>query len=158
MKNARVRLRRAGPGDAAAIAEHNLILSVETETRRLDPATVRCGVEAVLSDPAKGFYVLAESGGRIAGQCMVTFEWSDWRCGYFWWIQSVFVQEAYRRTGVFSRIFEAIDREARKRPDVVGIRLYADRDNLAALEAYRSLGLRTTRYLLLERDYTDEGR
>ncbi len=151
-------LRRAGPEDAKAIAENNRATAWETEGRELDPATAQAGVDAVLADPCRGFYLVLEEEGRILGQCMVTYEWSDWRCGFFWWIQSVYVQEGARRRGIFGRLYRHVEEEARARSDVTGLRLYVDADNLTAQEAYRAAGMREARYVMFEVDFTLESK
>jgi ribosomal protein S18 acetylase RimI-like enzyme len=148
-----VNLRPAGAGDAAAIAAHNIAMAQETEGRALDPATVRAGVEAVLADPKRGFYLVAEAGGEVVGQAMVTYEWSDWRNGDFWWVQSVYVAPAFRRQGVFTRIFVAIEAAARARPGVVGLRLYVEKENTAAQETYRCLGMARSDYVFFEHEF-----
>ncbi|MFO0852582.1 MAG: GNAT family N-acetyltransferase [Gemmataceae bacterium] len=98
-------IRRATPADAATVARFNAALAWESEGKRLTPEVLARGVGKVLADPAKGFYTLAERGGEVVGQVMVTFEWSDWRDGWYWWIQSVYVVEAARRGGVFRALF-----------------------------------------------------
>jgi len=149
-------LRRANPADAGIITENNRATAWETEGRELDPGIARRGVVAVLNDPSRGFYLVAEESGAIVGQCMVTFEWSDWRCGFFWWIQSVYVRKDCRHRGIFSRIYRAVEEEARAREDVVGLRLYVDAENLAAREAYRFVGMHEARYVMCELDFTLE--
>lgn len=151
-------LRYAGQEDAETIAENNRATAWETEGRELDPATARAGADAVLVDPSRGFYLVAEEDGRILGQCMVTYEWSDWRCGVFWWIQSVYVRKDARRRGIFRRIYRYVEEEARARPDVAGLRLYVDADNLTAQEAYRTAGMREARYVMFEVDFTLESK
>ena len=94
-------IRRADPRDAAAIAEFNRRMAWETEHKHLDPAVLDRGVGRVFTDPARGFYLVAEAAGEVVGQLMVTYEWSDWRDGWFWWVQSVYVREDRRRHGVF---------------------------------------------------------
>jgi len=148
-----MRLRPAAPDDAGVIAAHNIAMAMETEGRALDPATVRAGVEAVFADPRRGFYLLAEAGGEVVGQAMVTYEWSDWRNGDFWWIQSVYVAPAFRRQGVFTRIFAAVEAAARERPGVVGLRLYVEKENTAAQETYQRLGMARSDYVFFEQEF-----
>src|SRR5947209_5637021 len=104
-------------------------LAFETEHRQLDQSRVAAGVLALLSDPAKGIYFVAETGGTFAGQLLITYEWSDWRNGNFWWIQSVYVVKTVRQRGVFRALFEHIHELARARKDVCGLRLYMETDN-----------------------------
>ena len=101
--NDAIRIRRALPADAGFIVASNAAMARESEGRGLAVDALGLGVGAVLGDDALGFYVVAEVDGRLAGQLMVTFEWSDWRNGMFWWIQSVYVRPEYRRRGVIGR-------------------------------------------------------
>ncbi|WP_067052811.1 GNAT family N-acetyltransferase [Methanofollis ethanolicus] len=146
-------LRRAVMADAGIIAAYNIAMAEGTEGKALDPATVGAGVEALLADPAKGFYLVAEMGGRVVGQAMITYEWSDWRNGSFWWVQSVYVHPDVRRQGIFTGIFREIEREARELSGVVGLRLYVDAENLRAQETYRHLGMDESNYLIFEREF-----
>ncbi|WP_342677575.1 GNAT family N-acetyltransferase [Methanofollis sp. UBA420] len=146
-------LRRAVLTDAGIIAAYNIAMAEETEGKALGPTTVRTGVEALLADPAKGFYLVAEMGGRVVGQAMITYEWSDWRNGSFWWVQSVYVHPDVRRQGIFAGIFREIEREARELSGVVGLRLYVDAENLRAQETYRNLGMDESNYLMFEREF-----
>lgn len=145
-----LRLRLAGHADAAVIAGFNAQMARETEDRDLDPAVLQRGVDAVLEDSAKGFYVVAETEGVVAGQLMITYEWSDWRNGTFWWIQSVYVRKEYRSRGIFRSLYRFIEELARKRGDVCGLRLYVERHNERAKQAYRSMGMTETPYEVFE--------
>src|SRR6476620_12517547 len=98
-------IRRAEPRDSAAVAEFNRRMARETEHKHLDPDTLARGVARVFTDPARGFYLVAEADGEVVGQLMVTYEWSDWRDRWVWWVQSVYVREDRRRTGVFRGLY-----------------------------------------------------
>ena len=148
-----IQIRRAAPGDAGAITGFNAQLAQETEGRSLPMAPLREGVERLLADPAKGFYWLAEVKGQIVGQLLVTYEWSDWRNGWFWWIQSVFVRKEWRGRGVFEALYEFVTAQAAERPDVCGLRLYVDTDNARAKRVYERLGMTRTDYELYEVDF-----
>jgi GNAT superfamily N-acetyltransferase len=152
-----VSVRPAVAEDCDTIAAFNVRLAAESESVRLDEPTVRCGVAAVLADSARGRYFLAEVECRIAGQTMITYEWSDWRNGWFWWIQSVYVDPAYRRRGVFRSLHRHIAREARKQAEVCGLRLYVISDNRPALDTYRGLGLAPSGHVLYETDWSGSG-
>lgn len=130
----------------------NRALAFETERRDLPLATVQRGVRAVLRSRQHGFYLVATLGREVVGQLMVTFEWSDWRNGCFWWLQSVYVAPAHRRCGVFRALFAELQRRARKRPDVCGLRLYVEHRNRRAAATYRQLGLKKTGYEVMEID------
>jgi GNAT superfamily N-acetyltransferase len=143
-------IRPAGPADAAVVAEFNRLLAWETEHKRLDPAVLARGVGRLLADPARGFYLMAEADGQVVGQLMATFEWSDWRDGWFWWVQSVYVRDDFRRAGVFRALFAELVGRARAAGDVVGLRLYVEKDNRRAQATYESLGLKEAGYFVRE--------
>ncbi|HXT19581.1 MAG TPA: GNAT family N-acetyltransferase [Thermoanaerobaculia bacterium] len=148
---AELRVRPARADDAATIADFNVRLAAESEALTLDDATVRAGVEALLADPAKGAYLLAEQGGALVGQLMLTIEWSDWRNGPIYWLQSVYVIPAMRGAGVFRALWDhalAAAREAGAR----AVRLYVDEHNQAAQEVYRRVGMQPSHYLVFERE------
>ena len=146
-------IRTGVQADAPVIADFNALMALETEGRQLDASTLLRGVEAVLGDPSKGMYYVAEIGGNIAGQLMITYEWSDWRNGTFWWIQSVYVKKEYRNQGVFRSLYRHVEDLARQHGTVCGLRLYVDARNDRAKEAYRSLGLRQASYEVFEVDF-----
>ncbi len=144
-------VRRAGPGDAAVIAEFNRRLAAETEGKALDPAVLRAGVEAGLADETKALYFVAEDGGAVVGQLMLTREWSDWRNGWMWWIQSVYVRADARRRGTFRALYRFVHEAARADAGVIGLRLYVEHANAAARQTYERLGMTPTGYLVFER-------
>ncbi len=145
-----VTIRRGEPHDADAIAEFNRRMAWETEHKHLDPDVLARGVSRVFTDPAKGFYLVAESAGEVVGQLMMTYEWSDWRDGWFWWVQSVYVREDHRRQGVFKALYEDLMARARSAGYVAGVRLYVERDNTRAQTTSRSLGMGDAGYLVWE--------
>ena len=132
-------------------------LAQETEGLRLDPARVHAGVAALLKDPAKGVYFVAEVNGVVAGQTMVTYEWSDWRNGNLWWIQSVYVKQEFRAQGVFRRLFEHLKTLAHEQNDVPVLRLYVRTDNARAHRSYEKLGMSRTQYEVFEMELNNEG-
>jgi len=146
-------IRKATKDDTATIAEYNQALARETEGRELDPARIVPGVLAVLSDSSKGSYFVAENSGSVVGQLMVTYEWSDWRNGMFWWIQSVYVQPLFRRQGVFRALYRHVETLAKNAEQVCGLRLYMDHHNTPARRTYLKLGLQPAGYEVLERDF-----
>ena len=143
-------IRVATPNDAPTIAEFNQRMALETEKKTLEPAVVLRAVKRVFSDAAKGFYIVAESNAEIVGQLMITYEWSDWRDGWIWWIQSVYVRADHRRQGVFRSLYSELIAHAKRAGDVVAIRLYVEKDNIRAQTTYRQLGMRDPGYLILE--------
>jgi GNAT superfamily N-acetyltransferase len=148
--SADVRIRPGEARDTATIAAHNRALAWETEHKELDDATVNRGVARVFDDPMKGFYLVAESEGQVVGQLMVTYEWSDWRDGWIWWIQSLYVREDHRRRGIFRQLFQAVIERAMEAGNVVGIRLYMEKDNVNAQAAYHGLGMHDAGYVVEE--------
>ena len=144
-------VRDAAPADAPAIAAFNVALAQETEGKRLDRETLAAGVAAVLADPAKGrYWVAVDSAGDVVGQVMVTWEWSDWRNGPFWWVQSVYVAPAARGRGVFRALLARV-RECADAAGAVGIRLYVEADNAPARATYARCGFTPAGYDVLER-------
>lgn len=144
-------IRRAALADAPIIVRFNEGIALETEGKRLDRDVLSRGVQAVFDDPSRGFYIVAERpDGEVVGQLMITYEWSDWRNGWFWWIQSVYVRDDARRSGVFRALFQHIQKEAEADPGIIGLRLYFDRSNTRGHATYRSLGLEDTEYELME--------
>jgi GNAT superfamily N-acetyltransferase len=148
-------IRHAKIADRDVIAGFNAALALETEDRRLDLAVVRRGVEAILRDPARGIYYVAERQGAVVGQALITYEWSDWRNGNFWWLQSVFVQNEFRAQGIFKALYSHVAAEAAAQKDVCGLRLYMERENRRAREVYRRLGMKETHYEVFERMFPD---
>lgn len=144
-------IRPATPADAGVIVEFNLLLAQESEGLTLDLTRLTPGVAAGLADPVKGRYFIAEQDGKILGQMMITYEWSDWRNGWFWWIQSVYVRPEARRQGVFRALFDHVQALARRDPEVIGLRLYVERENHNAQQTYLRLGLERTGYFVLEK-------
>lgn len=146
-------IRPANLSDAPFIAECNVRMAWETEQRQLEPKTVADGVTSALKDSNKGIYYLAEVAGKPVGQMFITYEWSDWRNGNFWWIQSVYVVETFRGRGIFRALFEQVNALARARADVCGLRLYVEADNIKAKQVYSRLGMRETDYEVFEIDF-----
>jgi ribosomal protein S18 acetylase RimI-like enzyme len=147
-------IRAATAEDADFLAHGNAAMALETEHKQLDPVVVGAGVRAALADSGKGLYFIAESNGRRVGQLMFTYEWSDWRNGTFWWIQSVYVLPEARRNGVFLALFRHVEHLAERDPGVCGIRLYVERENTRAQATYRRCGLHDAGYTVMEVDYT----
>ena len=146
-------VRPARASDAALISDFNVRLARETENRRLNRLRVRRGVAALLKDGSKGTYFLAEEEGVVAGQLSITYEWSDWRNGNFWWIQSVYVAPEFRQHGVFRALYAHVHELAKSRGDVCGLRLYVDVDNNPAQRTYKKLGMSETHYKFFETDF-----
>ncbi|MEX0941797.1 MAG: N-acetyltransferase [Pseudomonadales bacterium] len=152
-----ITIRHATPSDLDTLAAFNIAMAAETEDRHLPPDIIKKGVAQLVNERDKGFYLVAESDDCISGCLAITFEWSDWRCGLFWWIQSVYVDKAFRRTGVFRALYDHVTDMARTSGDVCGIRLYVERDNVRAQHTYRQLGMIETDYKLFEVEFEPNG-
>ena len=150
-----VTIRLATVQDAEIVADFNRRLAWETEHKQLDVEVLTRGVTRLLGDPNRGFYLLAENGGEVVGQLMATFEWSDWRDGWFWWLQSVYVREDHRRAGVFRALFAEMVARARAAGNVIGLRLYVKKDNDRAHATYEQHGLKDAGYLVRESLFQD---
>jgi ribosomal protein S18 acetylase RimI-like enzyme len=144
-------VRTAVAADAPVIVEFNQRLASETESKTLDPAVVSAGVAAGLADPDKAAYYVAEEDGVVVGLLMVTREWSDWRNGWLWWIQSVYVRAAARRRGVFRSLYDHVYRMASADPAVIGLRLYMEENNHTAARTYRGVGMEPAGYVVFQR-------
>jgi ribosomal protein S18 acetylase RimI-like enzyme len=145
-----LRVRLATVDDRDAFVRFNRAMALETEDKTLDEGLVTPGVQAVFENPARGFYVLAESDDEIVAALMITFEWSDWRNAVFWWIQSVYVTPAFRRRGLYRRLYDFVRDRARHEGGVCGFRLYVEKNNRAAQQTYESLGMGESDYLMYE--------
>jgi GNAT superfamily N-acetyltransferase len=152
-------VRRALAGDARTIAEFNAEMALETEGKHLDRARLFEGTRAVFESRERGFYVVAERAGAVVACLLVTREWSDWRNGWFWWIQSVFVVPGARRGGIYRAMYAWLLAEARSGDQasdgapIVGLRLYVERENARAMATYEALGMRRAHYQLYEVDF-----
>ncbi|MBE1162985.1 GNAT family N-acetyltransferase [Dyella acidiphila] len=144
-----ITIRLAERSDAAAVAEWNAAMAWETEHKRLEHEVLARGVAAVFDEPRRGFYLVAERDGEPVGCLLVTYEWSDWRNGDFWWIQSVYVAPQARRGGVFRALYADVARRAGE-AGAVGLRLYVETENLRAQSTYRDLGMEQCHYLMYE--------
>jgi ribosomal protein S18 acetylase RimI-like enzyme len=148
-----VTVRPAVLADLDVLVRFSAAMAKETEGRALEPGRLRKGVRAVLESSERGRYLVAEAGATVVAQMLITYEWSDWRNGVFWWIQSVYVEPSARRRGVYQTLHRHVVREARERGDVCGVRLYVEQENEAAQEAYTRLGMTRTPYRVYEQDF-----
>ncbi len=155
MSDARLEIvvRNATRDDLNTLVKYNAAMAEETEGKTLDLELLSKGVSAVLGQDSLGFYLMAEADGRPVGQLLITTEWSDWRNGYFWWIQSVYVDAQYRRQGVYRALHSHVHAEARRRGDVCGLRLYVERNNHIAQQVYSRQDMHRSHYDLLEIDF-----
>lgn len=139
-------VRPATREDIAFLVEANAALAWETEGKRLDCKLLAQGVSAVFDEPRRGFYLIAERDGVAAGCLLITYEWSDWRNGDWWWIQSVYVRSELRRQGVFRSLYRHVEAAARAAPRVAGLRLFVEWENERAQRTYAALGMQQEHY------------
>jgi len=147
-------IRRATTADASSLVAFNQGIARETEGRELPTEILIPGVQGLLSHPERGFYLVAELEGLVIACLMVTYEWSDWRNGMLWWIQSVYVQAAHRRKGIYRRLYQFVQQLAEKEraegAQICGFRLYVEQDNAIAQATYNNLGMGQTPYRIFE--------
>ena len=143
-------VRLAGANDADVIVAFNRAMALETEGKVLAEEISSRGVAGLFANPSLGFYVVAENGGEVIGSLMITTEWSDWRAGSFWWVQSVYVRPDSRRQGVYRSLYRFVQDLAADDDNVCGFRLYAERGNSTAQQAYKALGMEETNYVMFE--------
>ncbi len=139
--------------DSQTLGDFNCVMAEETEAKKLNTEIVRKGVQNLIKQQEKGFYLIAEYKDSIVGSLMITKEWSDWRNGFFWWIQSVYVLPEFRRKGIFRSLYRKVKSLAENQKDVCGLRLYVDKHNKPALQTYTALGMKKTDYLLFEMEF-----
>jgi GNAT superfamily N-acetyltransferase len=147
-----MQIRLANAVDADALVAFNQAMALETEGKRLDPRKITPGVAAVFSDEKKGLYVVAEQDKRIVGGLMVTYEWSDWRNAWFWWIQSVYILPEARGTGLYRRMYAFVKERAAEAGHVCGFRLYVETENAHAQKVYAGVGMSQSHYLMYEEE------
>ncbi|GAC1397554.1 MAG: GNAT family N-acetyltransferase [Thermoanaerobaculia bacterium] len=145
-----IHYRNATPADARGIVDFQIAMARETEDFALDRDICARGVEAVFAESSRGRYFVADDDGKLAASLMITPEWSDWRNGVVWWIQSVYVRPEYRRRGVYSGLYQHVKEIAESDGGVKGIRLYVDRRNTSAQEVYRRMGMNGEHYQVFE--------
>lgn len=150
-------VRPARQEDVESIVAFSAAMALETEGRRLDQVRLREGTLSLLASPERGFFMVAElpraEHTPLVGQLMITFEWSDWRNAVFWWVQSVYVDPAWRRQGVYRTMHDHIVAKAKADPRVCGIRLYVEQENRTARTVYQHVGLVPSAYAVYEQDF-----
>ncbi|WP_335916905.1 GNAT family N-acetyltransferase [Shewanella chilikensis] len=143
-------LRKGTPKDTEALVAFNQAMAQETEGLSLDSDTLSRGVSTLLENPAKGFYLVAEIDGEIAGSLMVTYEWSDWRAADYFWIQSVYIKPEHRRKGIYRALYQEVKALAERQGGAASFRLYVEQENTRAQQTYQSLGMSQSHYLMYE--------
>lgn len=145
-----IAIRAARPADLPRLADFAQAMARETEAKQLDRTTVERGLQAVFERPGLAEYWVAEHAARMVGCLMLTYEWSDWRNGLWWWIQSVYVLPEARRSGVFSALYQHVRQRCAEDPAACGLRLYVEAQNLKAQATYRALGMVDAHYRVME--------
>lgn len=141
--------------DIDTLVKFNIALAHQTEQKQLSPSIVTQGLQTLFKNPKHGFYIVAEIEDEIVGCCMVTYEWSDWRCGLFWWIQSVYVKPEFRRRGIFRKLYEFLKEKALQEQNVCGFRLYVEQSNYTGQNTYSGVGMKETPYKFYEESFED---
>lgn len=145
-----ITVRKALKSDAETLIQFNIAMARETEQKHLQRNKIEPGVKALFRHPEYGFYMIAEFNSRISGSLMITTEWSDWRNGLFWWIQSVYVIPELRRRGIYRSLYKSVRNLAENNSEVCGCRLYVEQDNITAQQTYSRLGMYETNYKIFE--------
>ncbi len=145
-----ITIRKATIADIPFLVAFQQKLAQETENVTLDNVILHKGMQAMFDDPSKGFYNVVEDNGVVIGCHMITYEWSDWRNGLVWWLQSVYVIESYRKQGIFKLMYENIVRIIQNDPSLIGLRLYVDKTNARAMKVYESMGMNGEHYTVYE--------
>ncbi|MCE9685653.1 GNAT family N-acetyltransferase [Shewanella sp. AS16] len=145
-----MQIRKAELADVPALVAFNQAMAAETEGLRLDEATLTLGVTTLLQRAEKGFYLVAEIAGEIAGSLLVTFEWSDWRAKDYYWIQSVYIRPENRRQGIYGRLYQRVKELAAANGGAASFRLYVEQENTRAQQTYQALGMEQSYYLMYE--------
>jgi len=148
-----ITVREATRDDAAFIVQSNQAMALETENKTLEDNVIAPGVEKIFAEPDLGFYLIAETEGIRIATLMITTEWSDWRNGLFWWIQSVYVDPEHRRSGAFRTLYESVRERAQQAKGICGLRLYVEKENLRAQATYHRMGMAETHYRLFEEEF-----
>lgn len=144
-----MKLRNATLDDIGVLTDFNAAMALETEQLHLNREVLAAGIREVIIYPRHGYYLIAEDV-TICASLMVTSEWSDWRNGMFWWIQSVYVHPKYRRSGCFKEMYQKLKMDADQDTECVGLRLYVEKENVKAQQTYQAMGMKKTNYKLFE--------
>jgi GNAT superfamily N-acetyltransferase len=145
-----ISIRKAEHKDLSVLADFQCALALESENVTLDREVLEAGMMALMDDPAKGLYYVAEDGGDVVGCHMITYEWSDWRNGMVLWLQSVYVRESHRGKGVFRKMYDNLVTMVQQTQGLRGLRLYVDKSNARAQKVYEAMGMDGSHYTVYE--------
>lgn len=143
-------VREATAHDIPFLIDFQLKMALETENITLEISSLTLGIQKLFKDPTKGKYYVAVENNEPVGCLMTTFEWSDWRNGSVLWIQSVYVEKAFRGKSVYKAMYSFIRKMVEEDPDLRGIRLYVDKTNQAAQKVYENLEMNGDHYTVYE--------
>ena len=143
-------IRKGKLSDLDSIVELQVKMARETEDLKLDRDVVKKGVRGVFEEPARGTYWVAEEKDKILGVLLAIPEWSDWRNGTVLWIHSLYIVPEARRGGIFKKLYLSLKQQVMQSPQLVGLRLYVDRQNESAKKVYDKLGMNKDHYELYE--------
>ena len=146
-----ITIRKAAPADIEILIHFQQRLAGETESMQLDRDLLRTGIQAMFDDPSRGLYYMAEFDGEVAGCHMITYEWSDWRNGTVWWLQSVYIRESMRKRGIFKAMYDNLTKMIAADDGVSGLRLYVEKSNHRAQQTYRAMGMNGDHYFVFEK-------
>lgn len=150
MESSIIEIRKARLDDLETIVKFNSNLAFETEGKKLNEYILTKGVKSLIDDDSKGQYYVYTVDGKVVGQIMHTYEWSDWRNGVFLWVQSVYVENEYRRKGIFKELYSYIKSICDNDENICGIRLYVEKENIQAKATYKSLDMYECNYHMYE--------
>lgn len=148
-------IRTGNEKDIDTLAQFNIAMAQETEDKELSLPIVIQGLQMLFNNPQYGFYTVAEINNKVVGCCMVTYEWSDWRCGIFWWIQSVYIKPEFRRKGIFRKLYNHLKEKALREQNVCGFRLYVEKSNNRGKKTYAGVGMKEAPYEFYEEPFKD---
>ncbi|MEN6619086.1 MAG: GNAT family N-acetyltransferase [Rikenellaceae bacterium] len=143
-------IREANINDHSAIVDFQLAMALETENLQLDKDVLSRGILSALEDSARARYFIADIDSSAVGMLMITLEWSDWRDGWVWWIQSVYTKPGYRKIGIYKMLYKYVRDMVEKSDNIRGLRLYVDKRNIRAQQVYESLGMNGEHYTTYE--------
>ncbi|HOX83025.1 MAG TPA: GNAT family N-acetyltransferase [Chryseolinea sp.] len=145
-----ISIREAKEKDIPILIDFQQRLADESEGVKLDETILNAGLQAMFDDPAKGIYYVVEDDKEIIACHLITYEWSDWRNGLVWWLQSVYVKQSHRKKGIFKMMYDNILSIIKADPKLIGLRLYVDKTNERAIKVYESMGMDGSHYTVFE--------
>jgi ribosomal protein S18 acetylase RimI-like enzyme len=137
--------RKAQVSDHADLCRLITAMALESENRQLDAKTLAAGVAAVFEQPLRGVYWVWCDGEAPVGCTLITPEWSDWNNATYWWIQSLYIEPAYRGQGGVESVLAELE-QAAQAEHVPEFRLYVEQHNQRAQRVYLRNGFDDQHY------------